>query len=71
MIRTIALKPRREILSNIRNQYQESNRLGKTKLLDGFIAASGYNEKYAIKVQKELTNHLRHASLDSNMSNRR
>jgi hypothetical protein len=50
MIRTIALKPRREILSNIRNQYQESNRLGKTKLLDGFIAASGYNEKYAIKL---------------------
>jgi hypothetical protein len=50
MIRTMSLKTRREILSNICNQYQESDWLGKTKLLDGFIAASGYNRKYAIKL---------------------
>jgi hypothetical protein len=50
MIRTMSLETRREILSNICNQYQESNWLGKTKLLDGFIAASGYNRKYAIKL---------------------
>jgi len=35
---------------NIRNQYQESDWLGKTKLLDGFVAASGYDRKYAIKL---------------------
>jgi hypothetical protein len=50
MIRTMNLKIRREILSNIRNQYQESDWLGKTKLLDGYIAASGYDRKYAIKL---------------------
>jgi hypothetical protein len=50
MIRTMSLETRREILSNICNQYQESDWLGKTKLLDGFIAASGYNRKYAIKL---------------------
>jgi hypothetical protein len=35
MIRTMNLKTRREILNNIRNQYQEADWLGKTKLLDG------------------------------------
>jgi putative transposase len=38
MIRTMNLKTRREILNNIRNQYQESDWLGKTKLLDGFMS---------------------------------
>jgi len=50
MIRTMNLKTRREILSNIRNQYKESDWVGKTKLLDGFVAASGYDRKYAIKL---------------------
>jgi hypothetical protein len=50
MIRTMSLRTRREILSNIRNQYQESDWLGKTKLLDGFIAARGYDRQYAIKL---------------------
>jgi len=50
MIRTMTLKIRREILSNIRNEYQESDWLGKSKLLDGFIATSGYDRKYAIKL---------------------
>jgi hypothetical protein len=73
MIRTMSLKTRREILSNIRNQYQESDWLGKTKFLDGFIAANGYDRKYAIKLlnsTEKLTNHLSHAKLESNMTNR-
>jgi hypothetical protein len=41
MIRTMTLKTLREILSNIRIQNQESDWLGKTKSLDGFIAVSG------------------------------
>jgi hypothetical protein len=58
MIRTMNLKTRREILNNIRNQYQEADWLGKTKLLDGFVAASGYDRKYAIKLlnSKETIN---------------
>jgi len=50
MIHTMNLKTRREILTNIRNKYQESDWLGKSKLLDGFVAASGYDRKYAIKL---------------------
>jgi hypothetical protein len=50
MIRTMNLKTRREILRNIRTQYQEADWLGKSKLLDGFVAASGYDRKYAIRL---------------------
>ena len=50
MIRTMNLETRREILINIRSQYQISDWLGKSKLLDGFVAASGYDRKYAIKL---------------------
>jgi hypothetical protein len=58
MIRTMNLTTLREILNNIRNQYQEADWLGKTKLLDGFVAASGYDRKYAIKLlnSKETIN---------------
>ena len=50
MIRTMNLETRREILINIRSQYQISDWLGKSKLLDGIVAASGYDRKYAIKL---------------------
>ena len=50
MIRTMSLQSRREILNNIRVQYQESDWLKKGKILDGFVAASGYDRKYAIKL---------------------
>ena len=50
MIRTMNLETRRHILINIRNQYQRSDWLVKNKLLDGFVAASGYDRKYAIKL---------------------
>ena len=50
MIRTMNLETRREILINIRSQYQISDWLGKSKLLDRFVAASGYDRKYAIKL---------------------
>ena len=50
MIRTMNLETRRHILINIRNQYQRSDWLLKNKLLDGFVAASGYDRKYAIKL---------------------
>lgn len=56
MIRTMSLKTRKEILTNIRNQYQESDWLGKSKLLDGFVAASGYERKYAIKLLNSTEN---------------
>ena len=56
MIRTMNLKTRREILVNIRDQYQKSDWSNKSKLLDGFVAASGYNRKYAIKLLNSTEN---------------
>jgi hypothetical protein len=50
MIRTMNLETRKAILTNIRNQYQEASWLNKSKILDGFVAASGYDRKYAIKL---------------------
>jgi len=64
------LKTQREILNNIRNQCQEANWLGKTKLLDGFIAASEYDRKYAIKLLNSKETILRHGSLKSNMTSK-
>jgi hypothetical protein len=52
MIRTMNLKTRREILVNIRNQFQDSDWSGKNKLLDAFVATSEYDRKYAIKLLK-------------------
>ena len=56
MIRTMNLETRREILINIRSQYQISDWLGKSKLIDGFVAASGYDRKYAIKLLNDINN---------------
>ena len=50
MMKSMNLQTRREFLKSVRTQYQESNWLAKGKILDGFIAASGYNRKYAIKL---------------------
>jgi hypothetical protein len=50
MIRSMNLQTRREILNSIRIQYQESYWQQKSRILDGFIAASGYDRKYAIKL---------------------
>jgi hypothetical protein len=56
MIRTMNLQTRREILTNIRFQYQEAGWLDKGKILDGFVAASGYDRKYAIKLLNSIGN---------------
>lgn len=50
MIKSMNLQTRREILNSIRVRYQESDWQEKGKILDGFIAASGYDRKYAIKL---------------------
>lgn len=44
------LQLRREFLISVRDQYQKSGWLEKGKILDGFVAASGYDRKYAIKL---------------------
>ncbi len=43
----MSAKSRDELLAAIRPQYLESSLSGKKELLDGFVAATGYNRKYA------------------------
>jgi len=50
MIKSMSLRMRKEFLISLRDQYQQSDWLKKGKILDGFVVASGYNRKYAIKL---------------------
>lgn len=44
---TMSLTARRDMLVSIRQRYLAANRTEKTKILDGFVAAIGYDRKYA------------------------
>lgn len=46
----MSLKLRRELLQALRPDYHEASYSAKKQLLDGFIAATGYDRKYAIKL---------------------
>jgi hypothetical protein len=50
MFKSMSLESRRELLINVRELYKKGNWLEKGKILDGFIAASGYDRKYAIRL---------------------
>lgn len=44
----MSLPSRRELVFSIRHRYQSAGRKDKRRILDEFIAASGYHRKYAI-----------------------
>lgn len=46
----MSLKARRELVNVTAPRYQSSSKAEKQKILDGFILATGYHRKYAIKV---------------------
>ena len=48
MTTTMSLAARREMLLSIRQRYLAAKRPEKTKILDGFVAATGYDRKYAL-----------------------
>jgi hypothetical protein len=50
MIRTMSLTTRRELLDSVRQRYENANRIDKGRVLDGFVAAIGYERKYAILI---------------------
>ena len=50
MLKFMSLPARREMLASIREKYQLGNWEIKNQLLDGFIAATGYDRKHAIKL---------------------
>jgi hypothetical protein len=43
MIRTMSLTTRRELLDSVRQRYENANRIDKGRVLDGFVAATGYD----------------------------
>jgi hypothetical protein len=45
-------RSKRELLEAIRPRYLKANKSGKTKMLDEFVAATGYHRKYAIRLLK-------------------
>ena len=49
-MKNVSYKARQEILKSVCLKYAQSNKPAKTKLLEGFVAATGYDRKYAIKV---------------------
>ena len=49
-VKIMSLIARRELHASIRERYRKSNWIEKRKLLDGFVAATGYERKYAIQL---------------------
>jgi hypothetical protein len=47
---TISTERRRELVATIRNRYRSASSLDKQRILDEFVALTGYHRKYAIRV---------------------
>ena len=43
---------KRELLEAIRPRYRKAKKVEKQRILDEFVAASGYHRKYAIRILK-------------------
>jgi hypothetical protein len=47
MTKMMSLSARREMILGVNNSYGRASKSKKTKILDGFVAATGYERKYA------------------------
>ncbi|MFT4652440.1 MAG: hypothetical protein ACJA0G_000457 [Kangiellaceae bacterium] len=54
MIRTLSLTTRRELVNNLRQRHQNADWIDKGRILDGFVAATGYERKDAISTYSAL-----------------
>ena len=52
MQNTMSLQARKELLNHIQKSYQFATHKEKSKILDGFVAATKYQRKYAIQLLK-------------------
>ncbi|WP_262966911.1 hypothetical protein [Methylobacter psychrophilus] len=50
IIKSMSLSARKELLASIRQRYCDSSWIDKGKILDGFVAATGYDRKHAIQL---------------------
>lgn len=60
MSQSMSLAARREMLFSIRQRYLSARRPEKSKIFDGFVAATGYDRKYALVLLRK-----KHAVIDS------
>jgi hypothetical protein len=49
-------RSKRELSEVVRPRYLKARKAGKVKILDEFVAATGYHRKYAIRVLNGGTN---------------
>ena len=56
MGKKISQATRRELLEGLRRRYQESQKLDKIRILDEFIALTGYHRKHGIRLLGEACN---------------
>ncbi len=50
MFKSMSLYARKELIHEIKGKYQQANWLEKSEILNGFIAVTDYNRKYAIQL---------------------
>jgi hypothetical protein len=50
MQKPMGLRSRRELLRSVSSRYQVAGRKDKQRILDEFVAATGYHRKYAITI---------------------
>jgi len=50
MGKRISSKTRKELLEAMRRRYRESSKMGKTRILDEFIALTGYHRKHGVRL---------------------
>jgi hypothetical protein len=48
MMKSMSLTARRELLAGVKQKYRDASWADKVRVLDGFVAATGYERKYAI-----------------------
>lgn len=52
----MSLQARKELLFRMRHRYAVADRKGRSEILDGFVAATGYHRKYAVAVLRQPSN---------------
>ena len=58
MTKSMSLNARKEFLASVKQKYQDANWIDKGKILDGIVAATGYERKYAIQLLNKIDLHI-------------
>ncbi|WP_351089663.1 transposase family protein [Shewanella sp. S1-49-MNA-CIBAN-0167] len=58
MIKSMSLNARKELLASIKQKYHDANWIDKGKILDGIVAATGYERKYTIELLNTINQNI-------------